>query len=60
MRGRMPFYAAAPIVWRDDGAVVADKAIERRNAEHAVLLAEQLSQQPRPHWRMDLLQVGAT
>ena len=39
-------YLAAPIARRDDGALLADAAIECSSAEAAVRLAEQMAREP--------------
>jgi hypothetical protein len=46
MSGRITFFAAAPIVRRDDAMIMTDSAVECRDAEHAIRVAEQMSQQP--------------
>jgi hypothetical protein len=46
MSGRITFFAAAPIVRRDDAMIMTDSAVECRDAEHAIRVAEQMSQHP--------------
>ena len=46
MSGRITFFAAALIVRRDDAMIMTDSAVECRDAEPAIRVAEQMSKQP--------------
>jgi hypothetical protein len=46
MTERAPYYAAAPIVRRDDGAILTDAAVECPSAEAAIRCAEQMAREP--------------